>query len=385
MDWLYALVDAVAKFFAAIVVAIATLFGAAPQVVTQAPAPTQDIATTTRVTIQEPELQLTAPQSNTSPQAGEELPSVTPAAKIPTQLIQAPPAPPTATPAKSFSQINTEAREALVNIICTTLRGGYFNPISGSGVIVDSRGVILTAAHVAQYLLLRDYGVPGNVNCIVRTGSPAEPSYRATLFYLPPGWIAENAYQIAQSQSLGTGERDYAFLLITDTINPKVPLPSSFPALELDFKERLLGEQILLAAYPAGFLSGEIIASNLYASSALAYVTRLYSFEGAANDIDLFSIGGTILSQSGSSGGAAVSLKSGKLAGLISTAILEGSTGERDLRAITLSYIDDNLKSAGYGGIVGLLSGDLAAKATNFNAQVAPGLTKQLENALENR
>ena len=379
MEFIYGLIDAVARFFAVVIVAIATLFGAAPQVVTQAPAPTQDIATTTRVTMQEPEPQLTAPQGNTSPQAGEELPSVTPAAKIPEPLE------PADAPAKSFSQLNTETRAALINIVCTTLRGGYLNPISGSGVIVDSRGVILTAAHVAQYFLLRDYGMPGNIDCIVRAGSPAEPQYRAALLYLPPTWVAENAPQIAEQRALGTGERDYAFLLITGPYNPKNPLPSHFPALEPDIGERTLGEQILLAAYPAGFLSGETIATNLYASSALAYLTRLYSFEGTADDIDLFSIGGTILSQSGSSGGAAVPLKSGRLGGVISTAILEGSTGERDLRAITLSHIDESLKSAGHGGIKGLLSGDLAAKAALFNATVVPGLTAQLISALDGR
>ena len=35
--------------------------------------------------------------------------------------------------------------------------GRLFNPISGSGVIVDSRGVVLTNAHVGQFFLLHDY------------------------------------------------------------------------------------------------------------------------------------------------------------------------------------------------------------------------------------
>lgn len=374
MDFIYALADAVAKFFAALVIAITTLFGFAPHI-TVAPEVPQGAATTTQEATDEPES--LAPEAPSQKQA--------PAAKTPgdTSLQAGEESPLTqAAPTKSFSEINTEARAALVNILCTTKRGGYLHPITGSGVIVDSRGIVLTAAHVAQYFLLRDYGTPGNVDCIIRAGSPAEPRYRATLLYLPPAWVAENAPQIVKSEALGTGERDYAFLLITGTVNPNIPLPSGFPFLELDFSERVLGEQVLLASYPAGFLSGEIVATDLYASSALAYLTQLYSFEGAPGDVDLFSIGGTILSQSGSSGGAAVPLKSGKLGGIITTAILEGPTGERDLRALTLAYINGNLKAAGQGGIAGLFTGDLTAKAAAFNAQVAPGLTKLLSDVL---
>src|SRR3989344_8595044 len=55
------------------------------------------------------------------------------------------------TPVVSFDEINRKTREALVNIICTSRRGGAFNLISGSGVVIDPRGVILTNAHLGQY------------------------------------------------------------------------------------------------------------------------------------------------------------------------------------------------------------------------------------------
>src|SRR3989344_8619427 len=87
-------------------------------------------------------------------------------------------------PTKSQEQINIETRAALVNILCTSRTG--INGISGSGIIVDSRGVILTNAHVGQYFLLRDYINPGNITCTVRIGSPAQERYTATLLYLPP-------------------------------------------------------------------------------------------------------------------------------------------------------------------------------------------------------
>src|ERR1700733_7735385 len=65
-------------------------------------------------------------------------------------------------PSLSSTELNTQTRAALVNIECTTIAGGTFEPISGSGVVIDSDGVILTNAHVAQFFLLRDYGQSNN-------------------------------------------------------------------------------------------------------------------------------------------------------------------------------------------------------------------------------
>ena len=277
-------------------------------------------------------------------------------------------------------QINTETRAALVNILCTPTVG--INGISGSGVIVDSRGVILTNAHIGQYFLLRDYKIQNNITCTVRVGSPAQERYTATLLYLPPAWITANASQLKASQATGTGENDYAFLLITGRTDTTAALPGSFDRIEMDRSYVDIGNPMLLAAYPAGFLGNETVQKNLYISSAIAYVTQLFSFKGTQN-VDLFSIGGTVVSQGGSSGGAAVRLHDGKLAGIIATETVAATTGERDLRALSLAHIDDTLLADGKGGIVGLLVGDLAAKAAAFNTNIAPGLTAQLEAALK--
>ena len=111
--------------------------------------------------------------------------------------------------------VNAELRQSLVNILCTTRGGGYFRPISGSGLFISAQGVILTNAHVAQFFLLKDYIVKNNVDCIIRTGSPASAAYRAELLYLPPAWITANASQLKDEEAVGTGEDDYAFLIVT--------------------------------------------------------------------------------------------------------------------------------------------------------------------------
>jgi hypothetical protein len=310
----------------------------------------------------------------------------TPAPEAPQAAAPAPAAQPAISPAaltapaKSQEQINTETRGALVNILCTSKAG--INGISGSGVVVDSRGVILTNAHIGQYFLLKDYLVKNNVECAVRTGSPAVRTYTATLLYLPPLWIETNAAELKALQATGTGEHDYAFLLVTGRTDPSATLPSSFAALQMDATYPDTADSMLLAAYPAGFLSGEIIEKSLYASSAVTYVTQLFSFNDDTSKVDLFSIGGTVVSQAGSSGGAVVRLGSGKLAGLIATATLGAETGKRDLRAVTMSHINKSLAAGGEGGIANLLSGDVSAKAALFNTKTAPSLTAALEAAL---
>jgi len=290
------------------------------------------------------------------------------------------PAPSVAT-TKTTEAVNTEARGALVNILCVTKVGGYFKPISGSGVIIDGVGVVLTNAHVGQYFLLRDYPTKDNVDCIVRTGSPAYPKYHAQLLYLPPSWVTKNANQIIVEQATGTGENDYSFLLITSTVDGS-PLPDLLPAVPLTYKTPARGDPVLLAAYPAGFLDGANIETNLYASSAFTNVMDLFSFDNNGF-VDLISIGGTVVSQAGSSGGAVVRQQDSALLGIITTATAGDTTAARDLRAITLAHIDRSLAAQGKGGLLQVLSGNLQAKADIFNTGIGQTEKQKLIEVLE--
>ncbi len=282
----------------------------------------------------------------------------------------------------SAEELNTQTRGALVNILCKT-GGGSVHPISGSGVFVDSRGIILTNAHIGQYFLLKDYPTKGNVDCVIRIGSPAAPTYRATLLFLPPMWLNQNASQLIAEKAKGTGEDDYAFLLVTGTTGPGT-LPVQFPSLPMTTEEPHTNDAAFLAAYPAGFLDGTSIEKNLFPSSAYATVKELFTF-GDGNAVDLVSIGGTIVSQGGSSGGATVRASDGKLFGLISTATSADTTAQRDLRSITLAHIDRSLKAAGKNGIASLLSQNVTEAAANFAATIAPSEKEQLIKAIEQK
>ncbi|MDE2071594.1 MAG: trypsin-like peptidase domain-containing protein [Patescibacteria group bacterium] len=276
-------------------------------------------------------------------------------------------------------QVNDAARAAVVNIYCTTLAGGDLNPISGSGVVIDSRGIILTNAHVAQFLLLRDYLTKDNIDCVVRTGGPAAPRYRAQVLYLPPEWVVANAEQIKKEHATGTGQFDYAFLRITGATNGK-PLPDPLPHVPMSVSADS-GQRVVLAAYPAGFLDGINTSKALYLTSAITTIGQLYSF-GDTHTVDILSVGGTVVSQSGASGGAVVRVSDGALVGIITTDSNATTTSARNLYAVSINYIDRALSAAGKGGILGLLSGDLAQKAADFATTTAPQETQLLESAL---
>lgn len=276
--------------------------------------------------------------------------------------------------------VSSNVRAAVVNIICTTQASGSFSSISGSGVFIDPRGVILTNSHVAQYFLLKDYPSPGFVSCVIRSGSPAQALYTADLLYLPPPWMAINAYKINQSDPTGDGQHDYAFLLVTGTVNPSMQLPTSFPALPISIEPPTAEEDVLLAAYPAQFLGGITIAENLYETSAESTVGDLYTF--ATSTLDLFSVGGTVVAQKGSSGGA-VTDGNGNLLGLIVTASEGTDTASSDLRALSTPYIISDFQEASGVPLQTFLNRNLLDEEEQFSLNTEPELRTELENALQ--
>lgn len=279
-----------------------------------------------------------------------------------------------------ISLINERARSALVNIICTTGAGGILEPISGTGVIIDESGVILTNAHIAQYFLLTDYPKEGAVECVIRMGSPAEPRFRAKPLFIPRLWILRNAHQITSSNPMGTGEYDYALLYITEGVGT-VSRPNTFSALPLNTEGDIAPEkEVLLAGYPAGFLGGITIQRSLYSASAVGTVGELFTFGDGT--VDLFSVGGSVIAQRGSSGGPAVG-RDGRLVGLLTTATNAEQTGARDMRAIAIPYINHDFEREMGISLSALLKRDVRIEAEKFMITHAPGLRALLITELK--
>jgi hypothetical protein len=278
----------------------------------------------------------------------------------------------------NFSDIEASDRQSLVNIFCVTGSQSGIRSITGSGMIIDKRGIILTNAHIGQYLLLQNFLPKNTINCTIRTGSPAREAYGANILYLSPTWIKLNYKDIIETNPIGTGEDDFALLYITGSTIPGRQLPNNFPAINIDTSDGIIkiGEQVLALGYPAGFLGAIAINQDLYAVTSVATVGDVFTFK--KDTLDLFSIGGSPVAQKGSSGGGVINQRNGKLSGLIVTTSEADTTSTRDLRAITLSHIDRGIRSEEGVGLTQFLEGDLSMKVLSFYQNKATDLIKLL-------
>ena len=272
-------------------------------------------------------------------------------------------------PASSFDVVNEVARNAVVNIMCLPRAGGL-NPISGSGVVIDPRGIILTNAHVAQYVLLSE-SPEVDLRCYIRTGSPAVIRWTPSVLFMPSAWVAQHASELNQPHPTGTGEHDYALLYITGSADG-APLPAQFPFLTPDTREGIgfAADSVLAASYPAEFV-GNAARNNLYAAASVTTIGQLLTF--ATSSIDAISVGGVIEAQSGSSGGAVVNAWQ-RLIGIITTTSNGQTTADRDLRAVTLSYIDRDLKVQSGLSLSEVIAGDPLTLTTQFTRDQLPKL-----------
>lgn len=249
------------------------------------------------------------------------------------QIIQSVPvAPPIVSDQDDLDSSAAALRAALVNIVCYAPAGSGLHSISGSGVFIDQKGIIVTNAHIAQYFLLASRGV----SCDIRAGSPAADKYDAALAYIPPEWVSANASVLAQTAPIGTGEYDFAFLAVTKSANSST-LPSSFPHIPLAASApSRYGAPVVIASYGAQFLAPGQIQSALFPTIVFGSVKDVFTF--ASSTVDVLALGGSAAAQEGSSGGG-VADASGALTGVITTSTTEGATDTRKLDAITAAYI----------------------------------------------
>lgn len=263
-------------------------------------------------------------------------------------------------------------RSAVVNLFCTDRYGGGLS--SGSGVIIDPRGIILTNAHVAMDFLFQDWPNPSLTECTVRTGSPASPSYKAKLLYFPQGYVTDtvNAIPGASDDTFVYGKDDYAILWITGPSSPQAPMPSSFPFLAVNFAVTPVNTPVYLLGYASEYSSYETLQRNLYQLASPAKVDSLRQIQGSGK-VDAIAFNGNVVGQHGSSGGAVV-LNGGQLAGLMSFFDKgEGkTTGEKVLNAITTGYIARDFETDTTVPLVTFLNNDAATLAQRFASTSAP-------------
>ena len=274
---------------------------------------------------------------------------------------------------------DAKTKAAVVNIICSSKKKGLPS-MTGSGVVINPEGIILTNAHVGQYFLLSEYLATGELRCAIRGGNPARTLYKAEILYISSTWIEENSKNIIGVKGKGTGENDFSLLRIAESSDGRA-LPSPFPhipySLTSSFKAK---SPAVITAYPAEYIPDGDISRKLYALSAPTELIKAYTFEKTTTD--LVSLHGSYLAQRGSSGGALVGAD-GELKGIISTASIKFYDGVRRLYAITTGHVDRVINRESEESLAELLSGNMSRKAVRFQLQTAPRLELLLRSSID--
>lgn len=274
-------------------------------------------------------------------------------------------------------------KDATVNLYCRIKIGGTTMSTTGSGVIINDRGVILTNAHVGQFFLLAGKNEKSKGNCSVRAGSPATAEYEASLLYISPSWITAYTNSVSKkTEKVGTGECDFALLYVTGAKNKLTSLNfKSLPLANLTTVQNLKeAEVVSIAGYPAENLNFDKVKSKLTLAYASSTITSIRSF--IKPQADLLVLAPSTAAKSGVSGGPILNQNNEVVALATALENNEKNKKTRSLRAITLVHVDRVIRTETGLPLATLIQGDLATRAQLTNLSFTPTIRATLEKTL---
>lgn len=323
---------------------------------------------------------ITKPGTNrTTPPVIDPAPAQTQIEPIPEKVITVPTtpsAPPVVTPPQESKppivSTTSAINDVVVNILCMRHNGNRIHVSSGSGVFISAKGVILTNAHVAQMFLLKDIGY----ECTIRRENIPAYGFTAIPLYISEKWITNNYRAISNPSPTGTGEDDYALLLITGTTESTVALPQSFGYARLNpnADAASINDKVIVAGYP-GIQTADIsLAVQAPLKTDTVAIKNVFTLDRIT--VDVFSTSDTHVAQRGASGGGV--FEDGKLIGIIVTTNQGSSPGSNIINALTLDYINRDIQEETGKTLIEYSSGNLLEKARLFDASVGSRLTELL-------
>ncbi len=267
---------------------------------------------------------------------------------------------------------NENIEDAIVKISCKLQTNEANKTITGTGFVISQNGLVITNAHIAQFLLLQNDNSLGEIDCEARTGEDMETIYNTKLLYISPSWVIRNAHLISATEPRGTGENDFAFIYLTSNDNKKIENFAFIPSLTSPLEVSEHDSTVILVGYP---LNKSISQENTKTISTTT-IKKMYTFgSGLA---DLISLDNSPVGYQGASGSPVINHK-GESIGVVSTKE-DDSTA---LNAISTSYINRTVYEETGFDINTMSKGNLDERAELFNETVGIILTKILSQNIK--